>query len=140
MIRGHVAPMIRFGLVGSIGVIVNMGVLALLYSVLGTPLWLASAIAIELAILSNFAGHTLFTFRRYEGRLLRRFGSFQAISLITAVLSWAVLNGLALWFGATPEWIVYAYNLVAIGVGFLSNYALNRLFTWRVSETSRAPA
>lgn len=120
---------IRFGLIGGSGIIVNMTVLALLFTVLSVPLWLASALAIQSAIITNFLGHHYYTFRS-NGKKRTRFITFQLISMSTATVSWALLNGLALAFGTEPWWIVYAYNLLAIGAGFALNYLLNTNLTW----------
>ncbi len=46
--------LIKFGVVGGSGVLVNMGLLFILTSFLSVRLEIASPIAIELSILSNF--------------------------------------------------------------------------------------
>ena len=132
---GELARMIRFGLVGGSGVLVNLGVLALLYTVLSLPLALASALAIQSAIITNFLGHHAYTFRGVEGSIAKRFLAFESISITSAFVSWSILNGLALVLGTHPWWIIYAYNLVAIAVGFGLNYLFNTTFTWRDHQT-----
>ena len=65
---------IRFGLVGLSGAAVNTGILWGLVWGLGLPVLLASALATEAAILSNFLLNDRWTFRTaaHQGRLLRR--------------------------------------------------------------------
>lgn len=77
------ARFLRFAAVGLSGVFVNLGTLALL-RVLGVHTNLASAAAIEVSILSNFAINHLWTFgdRRKEGGSLLRHGvRFHIVSL-----------------------------------------------------------
>lgn len=115
-----------------------MAMLAITYDVLAIPLAIASIIAIQCAIVTNFTGHHLFTFQGTHGSLLKRFVTFETISISTAALSWAVLNGLALIFGTDPPLVVYAYNLIAIAVSFLANFTLNVSSTWKDHEPDRA--
>ena len=128
--------MVRFGLVGASGVIVNMSVLALLYTLLSVPLMIAIALAIQSAIITNFIGHHVFTFRG-RGKIGKRFASFEIISITTALVTWGVHNGVAFAFGTTPWWMVYAYNLIAIGTGFILNYTFNTTVTWADAEPER---
>lgn len=73
MLRRLIKPFLtrrfaKFGAVGASGVVVNLGTLALLRG-MGVHTNLASAVAIELSILSNFLINHLWTFgdRRSEG-------------------------------------------------------------------------
>lgn len=129
--KRHAKRMMRFALVGGSGVIVNMAALAVFYDGFGLGLALASALAIQIAIITNFIGHHLFTFVGSSGSIIRRFISFELISLATATITWIILNGLAFAFGAEPAYIVYVYNLIAIGIGFIANYLLNASSTWK---------
>ena len=84
---------VKFGVVGASGVAVNLGSLWLLADGLEMHDNLASALAIELSVLSNFALNDLWTFsdRREEGRgLLARLGRFHAVTGVGAVMQWLV--------------------------------------------------
>ena len=85
------ARFIKFCLVGASGVVVNLGSLAFL-SWLGLLSSLASAIAIELSIISNFVFNDRWTFRsQYEsGSWLRRGARFQLVSMVGALIQWCV--------------------------------------------------
>jgi putative flippase GtrA len=52
---------VKFNAVGAIGIAVQLGVLALLSSVLGLNYLLATALAVEAAVLHNFFWHERFT-------------------------------------------------------------------------------
>lgn len=85
------ARFLKFCAVGASGVVVNLGVLALLTGV-GMRSSLASAWAIEVSILSNFAVNELWTFRdqRAGSTLLGRAARFQLVSLVGALVQWVV--------------------------------------------------
>lgn len=82
---------LKFCAVGASGVVVNLGVLAALTAV-GVRSSLASAWAIEVSILSNFAVNELWTFRdqREGGTLVGRAARFQLVSLVGALVQWVV--------------------------------------------------
>ena len=82
---------LKFCTVGASGVIVNLGVLAILRA-FDMRSSFASAWAIEVSILSNFVMNELWTFRdqRDEGTVLARAGRFQLVSLVGAAIQWSV--------------------------------------------------
>lgn len=82
---------IKFCVVGASGVVVNLAMLAL-FDGLGMQQSLASACAIQVSILSNFAVNDLWTFRdqRGEGTAAQRLLRFQGVSLVGALIQWSV--------------------------------------------------
>jgi putative flippase GtrA len=95
---------LRFATVGASGVVVNLGALALLTAG-GLTSTFASALAIQVSILTNFFLNDLWTFRDHDdlGSRLRRALRFQAVSLVGAVVQWSVFvlgNVGALWLTA----------------------------------------
>ena len=82
---------LKFCAVGASGVLVNLGVLALLRAY-GVRSSFASAWAIEVSIVSNFIVNELWTFRdqRDEGTMLTRAGRFQLVSFVGASIQWVV--------------------------------------------------
>jgi dolichol-phosphate mannosyltransferase len=122
--------LLLFGLVGANGTLVNTAVLWLLHSVLGLHYLAAAALATECAIVHNFLGNEHLTFageRPAAGRA-HRFGRFQLVSLATLVGTVGLL-GLLVHVGG--ERLVLVWNVAAIGVMFVLNFALNRSLTWR---------
>lgn len=113
-------------MVGVIGVAVNQTLLFLLHGVGGLPLLVASALATESAIISNYVGNEFFTFHHRAldwGRLVR----FNLVSLGSLVLT---VGTLWLLQRATPFHYLVD-NLVAIGVGSTWNFVVNFGWTWR---------
>jgi len=120
----------KFGVVGGSGVLVNMGLLFILTRFLSIRLEIASPIAIELSILSNFFLNNLWTFRKrdthvpFRSRLLR----YHLVSGLAGIVNYLVLILLVKTFGLHDM----LSNLIGIVIGTFINYSLNSLWTWRV--------
>lgn len=84
------ARFLKFCVVGASGVLVNLGVLALLTG-LDVRSSFASAWAIEVSILSNFVINERWTFvDRGEGTVWSRAVRFQLVSLVGGAVQWLV--------------------------------------------------
>ncbi len=122
---------VRFGLVGLSGILVNMGLLYALTEVAGLYYLVSAAIAIELSIVSNFVWNDIWTFKAARDlrlvRNLQRFGSFQAVSMGGLVINMGILYLLA---DVAGVYYLIA-NLAGILIAFAWNYAANRHYTWR---------
>ena len=120
----------KFAVVGGSGVLVNMGLLYVLTRFLGLRLEIASVIAIEVSILSNFTLNNLWTFRKRDthvpfwSRLLR----YHLVTGLAGVVNYLVLLLLVKALG----WHDMLSNLIGIAIGTIINYSLNSLWTWRV--------
>jgi len=123
---GRGRTLVRFAVVGAIGVAINSAVLVLLHERLAVPLVPASVAATEVAILANYLGNELWTFpvrRLSPGRLAR----FQ----LTALGSMAV-TAASLWVLAeAADLPLLLANLGAIALGSGWNFAGNVLWTWK---------
>lgn len=123
---------IRFCLTGASGVLVNLGAFHLL-TVLGLHRLLASPIAIELSIISNFLinNHWSFASRHMIGSRRIRGLKFNAVSLLSLAVSYGtfVLLSLLLLPNVPPLWLQGA----AIVPAALVNYFLNSYWTFRES-------
>jgi putative flippase GtrA len=118
---------IRFGLVGLSGVVVNTSVLWALARGVHLPVPLASALATETAILSNFALNDRWTFRAARQhplpmRLLR----FNGVSLGGLAITTLLLTLLTSYGGLH----LLLANLLAIGGAMAWNYLVNSRWTW----------
>jgi len=123
--RAKVARAARFCLVGGTGTAINTAVLYLLSRGLGMPLALSSAIAVELAILSNYMLNDRFTFA--AGRpSLRRLAKFNLTSL--GGLS---VNVMIVWVLTRHGVYFLAANLVGIAVAVVVNYTFSVAWVWR---------
>jgi putative flippase GtrA len=142
------ATFIKFLIVGGVGYLVNQFMLFLLYdsplsSILpakGTDfdliffthpdirLLIASAIAVEASIVSNFFWHERWTFHDRDRRtsLPIRLGTFNFTSIGSPLISVATVNILAPNFGVNP----YIANTIGIGLGTAWNWTWNSRVIW----------
>lgn len=115
---------IKFAIVGITGIFVNM---AILYFLVENNLFylLASPIAIECAILSNFTLNEVWTFKDHAGNISRKLASFHAVSIGGMVINILILMLL------TSVGVYYLLaNLVGIFIGYVWNFMVNRRTTW----------
>jgi len=121
---------IKFGIVGASGVVVNMGALYLLTELGRIPYFIASVIATELSIVSNFFINLLWTWsdRSGEGTFWGKLVRYHIGAGATAFLgNYLILILLTEFFGM--HYLIS--NLIGIGVGTFANYLINDLWTFR---------
>jgi len=121
----------KFGIVGISGIVVNQGLLIFLKESAGLSLWIAGAIAIEVAILNNFLWNDIWTFRSSGGerKLSSRWHRLLAFELVSsggALINYAVLNGMVLLLATDYK----VANIIGILLGFIWNFMMNRRVTW----------
>jgi dolichol-phosphate mannosyltransferase len=129
---------VRFCLVGSTGVAVDMLILFLLSDprMLALGLTRSKIVAAEAAIANNFLWNDAWTFADLIGaqdslrRKFHRFLKFNAICLMGLVLSVALLNLQFNWLGMNR----YVANAIAILASTFWNYQVNRSMGWRSSN------
>jgi len=127
---GSIARMVRFGVVGLSGVVVNQGLLMLLHGAAGAPLLLSSIIAIETSILTNFVLNHVWTWRMplREPGLFRRAVQYHAAAVMAAFAgNVIVLMGAVELFGVDYR----IANLVGIAVGTAINFTAGELWIFR---------
>ena len=131
---------IRYGIVGLIGILVDMAVLFLLHGSLGLGLTTSKLIAAETAIVSNFVWNDSWTFVDMVGRQtglghrLKRLLKFNTICVAGLFLDVLTLN---LFFNLIFEQrSPYLSNLIAIGLVALWNFWVNWKLNWRVTAVS----
>ncbi len=141
--KKELARFIRFGIVGTIGSIVDFGFLNLLTLVFNVPFLVSSVISFSLAVVNNFILNRIWTFSgsRKEPitKQLLQFGLVSVIGLLirTPLLAWLekVLVPMAENFFPnflTPTIIAHNVSLaIAIGVVLLWNYFANRFWTFK---------
>jgi putative flippase GtrA len=122
--RAQAGRILKFACVGSIGIVINTGALYILSRWLGLPLAAASAIAVELAIISNYVINDRWTFSS-RAISLRRFAKFNVASL-----SGLSVNVATVWLLTRIGVYFIAANLLGITLGFASNYALSSVWVW----------
>jgi len=140
---------IKFSIVGTIGYVVNQFFLYVFYDSPAFPflpekdtsariiffthpdvrLLIATVIAVELAILSNFLWHNLWTFSDRSNRLpmLLRLIAFNITSIGSPIISVTTVNIL------TPNFGINAYiaNSIGVALGMTWNWVWNTRLIWR---------
>jgi dolichol-phosphate mannosyltransferase len=120
--------LLRFGLVGLSGVLVNAAILWSLTEVAGWHYLISAAVATEVSILTNFALNDRWTFRASWTATpwLRRAARYNGVALAGLGISIVVLA-----FLTTALRVHYmAANVAAIGAATLWNFPVNSRFTW----------
>lgn len=125
---------LKFNAVGAMGVVVQLIVLAFLVSGLRINTLVATALAVEAAILHNFVWHEKYTWRdRVSGS---RIGRLLRFNLTTGALS--IVSNVVL-MGALVTRLHLPYlpaNLLAIGATSLVNYLVADRFVFSSEPTA----
>lgn len=136
--------MVKFAIVGGIGILVNLLALAFIQQVSGTRVWWTSAAANFIATLHNYIVNNLWTFRdrkRTGGSFMRGVLLYFAVATVGIAVTteiYSLLTGhVARHFirqaiGSVPAWVALLSQLLAIIVGTSLNYFLNKTITWRL--------
>ena len=135
--------LVRYGLTGLAGALINLGAFQALLE-LGLHKFLASPIAIELSIVSNFLMHNHWTFadRDMAGRRRIRGLKYNLASLVTLALNYAAFVGLSILFPQAPPVLLQGCCILPIA---LLNYFVSSRWTFRgnpqkAAAGSRSPA
>lgn len=133
-----IGKFIRYGLVGFLGLFVDMTLLYLLSdsNTLSLPLTISKIIAAEFAIVNNFLWNDRWTFadianqQREWRQRCKRFLKFNIVCLAGLVLSVLVLK-LVFNFLIPNR---YVANLIAIATATIWNFWVNLKLSWRVTQ------
>ena len=133
--------LIRYGLVGLSGMLVDMAILYLLSTQLGWGLTRSKIIAAEVAIISNFFWNDAWTFADLSYRQkgwnarFKRLLKFNTICLIGLVLGVLLLN---IFYNLVFQHnLEYVANLIAISLVALWNFWINLKLNWRTAAVLR---
>jgi dolichol-phosphate mannosyltransferase len=126
---------IKFCITGASGVLVNLGVFSALMA-LGVNKFVASPIAIQCSIITNFLGNNYWTFRRRNlvGPVRARGLRFNFVSLLSLCVSYLTFVAVSRGF---PRIAPQAAQLMGIVPATLINYFLNSYWTFRDPSTAR---
>jgi dolichol-phosphate mannosyltransferase len=124
---------IKFAIVGGSGVLVNMGLLFILTRFLSVRLEIASPIAIEVSILTNFTLNNLWTFKKRNTHVpfWTRLFRYHLVTGLAGIVNYVVLLLLVNSFGLHDM----LSNLIGILIGTAITYSLNSLWTWNVRSS-----
>jgi len=128
---GRIVPVhfVAFSLVGGLGLIVHMAIMALLFTGIGLAFTMSQTIAALIAMLFNFTLNNELT---YRSRRLRHWAWLRGLLSFVLCCSVGILAnvGIATWvYNANAQWVLAA--LAGIMVGAVWNYAATRFYTWR---------
>ena len=122
----------KFLVVGSLGTLVNLGILYMLRYFLSIEHLIASALSIESSIINNYVFHELWTFkdRRLGSWLVRliKFHGSTALAVTTQYITSQILHYILGVESITSQF-------VGILLGFIVNYILSTRFVWRKSKS-----
>lgn len=131
--RAELIRFAKFGVVGTVGAMVDFALLNLGILVFGLPMWLANTISFFAAVLSNFTWNRLWTFpETRRDPIAPQLGQFMLVNMVGYLINQAIFLSLAYHvFGA---WGAWGYNLakaIAIGVVLFWNFGANRVWTYK---------
>jgi len=121
---------LKFNAVGAIGIVVQLAALVVFKSLLGVQYLIATGLAVEIAVLHNFAWHERWTWKKRTTkqavmkRLLRFNLTTGALSILTNLLLMRVLVGVF-------HLPLLPANLLAIAMTSLANFAVSELWVFR---------
>lgn len=134
-----VIRLIRFAIVGSSGVFVDLGVFYFLHTLLGLALTPSGMLSTELAIINNFFWNDIWTFGGITNpenlvwhQRLQRFVKFNLICFFGLILNTLIMNFLVYKVGINA----YVAKLIAIICVTFWNCSVNLRFNWQVTETT----
>lgn len=129
---------LKFAIVGGIGFVVNYVGLELLILV-GLSTYLATLLATEAAIISNFIFNNFWTFKEKAivktSDVVIQFTKFNFASLVAVIVQPLIVAGASLLFGDTAivHFLGLVFALVLVVVPY--NYIVYNLFIWRTWKT-----
>ncbi|CAG1021230.1 hypothetical protein MTYM_00855, partial [Methylococcales bacterium] len=123
---------LKFLIVGASGVVVNLGFFTL-FLWAGMNKYLASPIAIEISIISNFLLNNYWTFRwrKTKGRIRHKGLKFNAVSLVALGVSYSTFVALSIAFPDLPPQFSQFIGIIPATV---VNYFLNSYWTFKPVE------
>ena len=126
------ARWLKFNFVGAIGIGVQLGAFTMLKGVAGATYMIATAFAVETAVLHNFVWHELFTWREFPRGTWRgviaRLAKFHAGNGAVSILGNLALMRLLV---GAMHLNPYVSNVAAIACCALVNFAVSEWFVFR---------
>ena len=119
---------IRYSVVGSSGVLINLGCYVFLTRYIGIAEEIAPLISIEVSLISNFLFNNFWTFKkRNPSPFLSRLMQFHLVAGFTGIINYTVFFTM---FKALMVNDILA-NLIGIAVAAILNYLINSNWTWK---------
>ena len=126
---------LKFNAVGGAGLMVQLAALWLLERAAGVQYLVATALAVEIAILHNFVWHQLWTWRdRPPEPVVRRLLRFHLANGLVSLVANLIL--MALFAGALHVLLIPA-NLLSVGLAGILNFALAEIWVFGGAKMRR---
>ncbi len=117
---------LRFGVVGVSGFIIDFGLTFLLKEKAHWHKYLASAVAFSIAATSNYFLNRVWTFQSHNQKILEEYTIFIGVSVVGLLISLAVLWVMHGW----KEKHFYLSKLTAVGIVMFWNFLANYFITF----------
>lgn len=129
---------IRYGVVGAVSTVIDMGLLNIVKAFAGWPVWLAVAIGFGGGTVNGYFMNSRWTFKyNTKGQEGVKFTQFTVVSLIGLGLTELIVNGYIKMIGSDLTLAgrtVSEYNvgkLIAVVLVFFWNYIANKVWTFK---------
>ncbi|MFJ2742568.1 GtrA family protein [Streptomyces sp. NPDC087440] len=130
---------VKFGAVGGLGMLINIGLSNLLWRTTDLPLVRASLVATVVAVLFNYVGFRYFTYRdRDKSGRAKELTLFLMFSVAGVVIETGVLYAATYGFGWNAPWQSNFFKVFGIGVGTLFRFWSYRTWVFRALPAQEA--
>ncbi len=131
-----VKRLLKFGLVGASGFLVDMGVYTLLSVALGVPHLVARGSSYWVSASWNWFWNRTFTFSNVEKtKKLPQWGKYLGMCIISFVPNWGTYYLLTTWVPFFTEYKQLAL-VAGVGLGMLFNFTIASLFVFSNKKTA----
>lgn len=118
--------LIKFGVVGCSGLVIDFGFTYLLKEKLGVHKLLSNSVGFIMAASSNYYLNRVWTFESHNPNVSIEFSSFFAIALVGLLIN----NGILWLINTKFGFNFYVAKLIAIGITVIWNFGANFLVTF----------
>jgi len=122
-----ITKFVKYGFVGVMGLVVDMGVFYLMYNKLGVNYVVSNIVSSTLAVIHNFIWNSYFTFKVTDSKL-KRFISFYLIALVGMAIS----TGLLGLFIDVIKMDAMISKLISVLTVAVIQFFFNKKFTFRL--------
>ncbi|MEI5983954.1 MULTISPECIES: GtrA family protein [Sphingobacterium] len=118
--------LLKFGLVGLLGMGIDFGITWLLKEKLNTNKFFANACGFYCAVVSNYCLNRIWTFSNNNPQIAKQFLQYALFSIIGLGINTLII------YLCSTKWKInfYLAKVFAIGIVFLWNFSINHLITF----------
>ena len=122
-----IRKVVKFGLVGFSGMIIDYGITILFKEFIGINAYIANSLGFSCAASSNYLLNRIWTFRSKNPKITREY-----ITFILIAVAGLILNNFIVWLLSDYIFTLnfYLAKLVAIAMVFLWNFLMNHYFNF----------